>query len=302
MNTVSYLTVTEEVGAGQRIDNFLLRRLKNVPKSKIYNILRKGEVRVNKGRIKPSYKLQADDVVRVPPVQHTEKRLLTNKQMADISVPVLYEDKNLLIVNKPAGLVVHGGSGLSFGLIELLRALRPEQKVLELVHRLDKDTSGCIMLAKNSKMLRVLHTMLREGSINKVYHCLVEGYAPDAFKVDVPLKKFVLASGERMVKVHPEGKSSLTRFMTIDRLATRHTLLKAEPVTGRTHQIRVHAAQHGLPIIGDSKYGVRKKAQRLFLHARQLSFTCPLSDKEIIVTAEYDELWQQGILHYGRTR
>ncbi len=301
MNTVSYLTVTEDSGAGQRIDNFLLRRLKNVPKSKIYNILRKGEVRVNKGRIKPSYKLQPDDVVRVPPVQHTEQRHLTVEQAADIQVPVLFEDKNLIIVHKPAGLAVHGGSGLSFGLIELLRAQRPELKSLELVHRLDKDTSGCIMLSKNNKMLRGLHTMLQEGSIDKVYHCIVAGYSPDAFKVDLPLKKFVLASGERVVKVHPDGKASFTKFMTIDRLA-RHTLLQAVPVTGRTHQIRVHAAQHGLPIVGDNKYGTQQKAQRLFLHARQLSFACPLSGKEIVVTADYDELWQQGILHYGRAR
>lgn len=301
MNTVSYLTVTEELGAGQRIDNFLLRRLKNVPKSKIYNILRKGEVRVNKGRIKPSYKLQPDDVVRVPPVQHTAQRQLTREQAVEMQVPVLYEDTNLLIVNKPAGLAVHGGSGLSFGLIELLRAQRPQQQVLELVHRLDKDTSGCIMLAKSSKMLRGLHSMLQDALINKVYHCLVHGYAADAFKVDAPLKKFILASGERIVKVHPEGKVSLTRFMTVDRFA-KHSLLQATPVTGRTHQIRVHAAQHGLPIVGDSKYGKQKNASRLFLHARQLSFTCPVSDKEIIVTAEYDELWQQGILDYGRSR
>ena len=307
---VTFLTVSEENGAGQRIDNYLVKTLKNVPKSKIYSILRRGEVRVNKGRIKPSYKLQADDVVRLPPLTNTQRepganvRPITDKQVAsfNLEAAVVYEDDNLLIINKPAGLAVHGGSGLSFGLIEMLRVMRPEQQNLELIHRIDRDTSGCVMLAKHSKILRCMHQLFRDGQINKIYHTLVKGYAAQSFIVDEPLKKFILSSGERLVRVHPEGQESLTNFTVLERY-NGATLLQASPITGRTHQIRVHAAHRGLPIIGDDKYGnklydqaMRKLGlKRLFLHARELSFICPLSGKLIKVQSEYDKDWNNGL-------
>jgi 23S rRNA pseudouridine955/2504/2580 synthase len=305
-NKVSFLTVTEYSGAGQRIDNYLVKQLKNIPKSKIYNILRKGEVRVNKGRIKPSYKLQADDVVRVPPltnVQTSHVPIISDSavQHFNIAEAVIYEDQNLLIINKPAGLAVHGGSGLSFGLIELLRKLRPTEKSLELVHRIDRDTSGCVMVARNTTMLRAMHELFKTNKINKIYHAIVKGYASDNFVVNEPLKKFVLSSGERLVRANPEGQSALTKFSVIERYDGM-TLLQASPVTGRTHQIRVHAALRGLPIVGDQKYGDKQHDQimrklghkRLFLHAYQLQFTCPLSGEKIHVQAEYGDDWNIG--------
>ncbi len=306
---VEYLSVTEDSGAGQRIDNFLFNKLKGIPKSKIYNILRSGEVRVNKGRIKPTYKLQIEDIVRIPPLSFqadNEQNFVPTKaaENFDLQGTTLYEDSNLLILNKPAGLAVHGGSGLKFGLIELLRVLRPQEPGLELVHRLDRDTSGCIMLAKKPAMLRAMHLLLRDGKIQKKYHCLVKGYVAGDFKVNEPLKKFNLASGERMVQVNnEEGQASLTEFVLLERY-NGVSLLQASPITGRTHQIRVHAAHRGLPIVGDDKYGnkafnqtMRKAGlKRMFLHARQLVFTCPITDQLIAVQAEYDQNWQQGML------
>ena len=304
---VSFLTVTEDSGAGQRIDNYLVNKLKNIPKSKIYSILRKGEVRVNKGRIKPSYKLQLDDIVRVPPLTQGEAppvRVITDVMIASVNLEdaIIYEDQNLLIINKPVGIAVHGGSGLSFGVIEMLRTIRPDAKTLELIHRIDKETSGCVMLAKTPAMLRAMHALFRNGDINKTYHALVKGYANESFIVQEPLKKFVLISGERMVRAHPEGQESETRFSVLERY-NGATLLQAQPVTGRTHQIRVHAAVRGLPIVGDQKYGdksyntaLRKLGmKRLFLHARELSFICPITDAKINVQAPYDTAWQQGI-------
>lgn len=301
---VSYITVTA-AGAGQRIDNYLVNKLKNIPKSKIYSILRKGEVRVNKGRIKPSYKLQADDIVRLPPLTQTEitKPIITDAAIERINIEnaILHEDDHLLIVNKPAGLAVHGGSGLSFGLIEMLRAIRPDTH-LELIHRIDRDTSGCVMIAKTASMLRAMHAMFKNKQINKTYHALVKGYAPDTFTVKEPLQKYILASGERLVTAHPEGQASTTNFTTLARYGNI-TLLQANPITGRTHQIRVHTAIRGLPIIGDQKYGdkaynqiVRKLGlQRLFLHAYALEFVCPLTGVGIKITAPHATEWQQGI-------
>lgn len=303
---VSYLTITAAAGAGQRIDNYLVKKLNNIPKSKVYSILRKGEVRVNKGRIKPSYKLQADDVVRIPPLLKDDAPAPLIPQSAleriNIESAVLYEDQNLLVINKPAGLAVHGGSGLSFGLIEMLRKVRPDAEVLELVHRLDRDTSGCVMIAKNQPMLRGMHALFRNRDITKVYHTLVKGFANDNFTVCEPLQKYVLSSGERLVNVHPEGLASETQFTTLKRF-NGVTLLQAEPVTGRTHQIRVHAVTRGLPIIGDQKYGdkaynkhmAKLGLQRLFLHAYALEFTCPLQGIKINITAAYDEEWDMAL-------
>jgi 23S rRNA pseudouridine955/2504/2580 synthase len=315
-NKAYFLTVTEYSGAGQRIDNFLVKELKNVPKSKIYSILRRGEVRVNKGRIKPSYKLQAEDIVRVPPLTNVEPepgtvRPITSKQIDsfNLEAAIIYEDSHLLIINKPSGLAVHGGSGLSFGLIEMLRAMRPNAPHLELIHRIDRDTSGCVMIAKSVVMLRGMHGLFRSSKIKKIYHTLVKGYASEKFIVDEPLKKFVLASGERLVRVHPEGQPSVTEFTVLKRY-NGATLLQAAPITGRTHQIRVHAAQRGLPIVGDQKYGNKEYNQitkqlglkRLYLHARELNFVCPISNVPINVQAEYDQDWNNGLENLAKGR
>lgn len=247
--------------AGQRIDNFLRNQLKGVPKSMIYRIVRKGEVRVNKKRIKPEYKLEAGDQVRIPPVRVAERdeapvsaRL---DKVAALNDCILYEDDYLLVLNKPSGTAVHGGSGLSFGVIEGLRALRPEARFLELVHRLDRETSGVLLVAKKRSALRSLHEQLREKGMQKDYLALVRGHWQSHCKVvQAPLLKNTLQSGERVVRVSAEGKPSETRFKVEERFANA-TLVKASPVTGRTHQIRVHTLHAGHPIAFDDRYGDR---------------------------------------------
>lgn len=296
-NGVSWLDIDSDM-AGQRIDNFLRTQLKGVPKSMIYRILRKGEVRVNKKRIKPDYKLQAGDLVRVPPVRVSAPTDLPNPnlgQVNQLSDMILYEDDVLLVVNKPAGMAVHGGSGISFGVIEALRSLR-QSETLELVHRLDRETSGCLLVAKKRSMLRVLNTQLREKQMKKVYLALVQGeWSKLDRAVTAPLRKQVLQSGERMVRVDSEGKASETRFKIRQRYA-EGTLVQASPVTGRTHQIRVHAQAAGHPIAQDAKYGDSEFSQamaklglnRLFLHAETLSFYHPKSEKWMTVEAPLD--------------
>ncbi len=282
--SVRYIEITDEQQE-QRVDNFLLTLLKGVPKSHIYRILRKGEVRVNKGRIKPTYRLQSGDMVRIPPVRVSEKPapIVGDRLLKELESRVLFENAGLLVVNKPSGLAVHGGSGLSFGLIEAFRQLRPEEKSLELVHRLDRDTSGCVMIAKKRSILRALHQMLREGGIDKRYTALVAGrWSKRKTVVDAPLEKNVLQSGERLVKVSPDGKKSKTEFSILRNLVGA-TLVEARPITGRTHQIRVHAQYAGHALIGDEKYGndelnraMRNVGiKRLFLHASSLSFNLP---------------------------
>lgn len=297
--TVQYVAVEPDL-AGQRIDNFLRTFLKGVPKSLIYRVLRKGEVRVNKKRVKPDYKLQAGDEVRIPPLRVAEEKALPNANLSQVSRLndcVLYEDDYLMVVNKPAGLAVHGGSGLSFGLIEGLRALRPDARFLELVHRLDRDTSGCILIAKKRSALRGLHEALREKTMQKDYLCLVRGDWPGNKKViRAPLLKNTLQSGERVVRVDTEGKASETRFKVERRFGGLATLVNAFPVTGRTHQIRVHTLHAGHPIAGDDKYGDKdfdarlKDAglARLMLHAWHLSFTHPNTGDAVSVTAKPD--------------
>jgi len=290
--------------AGQRIDNFLLTRLKGVPKTLIYRILRKGEVRVNKGRVKPEYRLCAGDILRIPPVRVSEPSApaqIAQGLLARLEAAIVYEDNSLLVVNKPAGIAVHGGSGLTFGIIEAFRQLRPHCSELELIHRLDRDTSGLLMLAKKRSQLRHLHEALRNGAIHKGYLALVSGSWPASRKrVDAPLMRSNLRSGERMVEVNQAGKDSLTDFKVLRRFADFATLVEASPITGRTHQIRVHALYAGHPIAGDSKYGDEdfSKAIRelggkhLFLHAHFLKLT--LSDgQELELQAEPDESWQQ---------
>jgi 23S rRNA pseudouridine955/2504/2580 synthase len=284
-----------EGDAGQRIDNFLLRRLKGVPRSVIYRVLRRGEVRVNARRIGPDYRLVAGDRVRVPPLRTATPATLPPPSAglaAALAAAVLHEDDALLVVNKPTGLAVHGGSGLSQGVIEALRALRPAAE-LELVHRLDRDTSGCLMIAKRRSQLRLLHGLQREGRIEKRYVALLAGrWRRGAARVDAPLRKSVLQGGERMVRVAADGKAAVTEFRVLERLADC-TLVEAGLVTGRTHQIRVHAAHLGTPILGDAKYGdadANRRARelglrRLFLHAAGLVVLWPGAEPPLRVDA-----------------
>lgn len=272
--------------AGQRIDNYLMCQLNGVPRSLVYRIVRKGEVRVNKGRIKPEYRLKAGDIVRIPPVRQAEKKepgQAPDKLLQQIQSRILFEDKRILIINKPSGLAVHGGSGLSFGLIEILRQLRPDDKSLELVHRLDRDTSGCLIIAKKRSALRRLHEQLREGSMDKRYMTLIKGKWKGRSKwVDAPLLKNVIQSGERLVFVDQKGKDARTQFIPYS-VSEEASLMSVKLDTGRTHQIRVHAQHLGMPIAGDTKYGddefnremKNKGLKRLFLHAASLKFHLP---------------------------
>ncbi|HED3888643.1 TPA: 23S rRNA pseudouridine(955/2504/2580) synthase RluC [Morganella morganii] len=298
--TVQFVVVSGDE-AGQRIDNFLLARLKGVPKSMIYRIIRKGEVRVNKGRIKPEYKIADGDSIRIPPVRVAEKNDAPVSAKLDkvsaLAECVLYEDDHILVINKPAGTAVHGGSGLSFGVIEAMRALRPEARFLELVHRLDRDTSGILLIAKKRSALRALHEQLRLKQMQKDYLALVRGQWQSSVKVvQAPLLKNILQSGERVVKVSPEGKPSETRFKVEERFEAA-TLVKASPVTGRTHQIRVHTLHAGHPIAFDNRYGdAQFDAQlkgtglnRLFLHAAALAFTHPSTGEAMRLQAPLDE-------------
>lgn len=297
---VSFVVIDDDQ-AGQRLDNFLIARLKGVPRSKVYNVIRKGEVRVNKGRIKPEYKLAAGDSVRIPPIRTAEagtEAKAGHQTMALLKASILYEDDGLLVINKPPGLAVHGGSGVTLGLIETLRQMRPDARHLELVHRLDRDTSGCIMVAKKRSYLRHLQAALREksageGGVEKIYQALVLGdWSKRCHQINAPLMKFEVAGGERIVKVHPDGKPSLTGFSILKRY-DGFTLLEARPITGRTHQIRVHAQYAGHSLAGDEKYGndtINESLRalglrRLFLHASSLSFYLPDSDQPTRVDA-----------------
>lgn len=273
-----------EGDAGQRVDNFLQRVLKDVPRSLVYRILRTGEVRVNGGRAKPEYRLQAGDRVRVPPVKLKPRQEPTTPSSSlqnFITAAVIHEDRDLIVVNKPAGVAVHGGSGLSFGVIEALRAARPELSELELVHRLDRETSGCLLVAKRRAVLRELHALLRHREMEKRYLALVVGRWPYGEKrIDLPLKTNLKQGGERVVRVHAEGQHATSLFKPVRTFGRLATLLEVSIGTGRTHQIRVHAAHAGHPIAGDEKYGDRERdaklkpfgLQRMFLHARSLEF------------------------------
>jgi 23S rRNA pseudouridine955/2504/2580 synthase len=291
---VRILSVDEAV-AGQRIDNFLIRQLKGVPKSYVYRILRRGEVRVNKGRIKADYRLKPGDLVRIPPVRLSDSPRSSPGQwiMNRLDGAVLYEDDRFLVLNKPSGLAVHGGSGLSHGVIEALREMRPQDRHLELVHRLDRETSGCLLIARKRSALRILHELLRTRQMQKRYLALLAGNWPrDRLEVDEPLLKNRLQSGERMVRVDSSGKRAQTRFRVLQRYPDA-MLVEAELMTGRTHQIRVHAAHLGTPILGDDKYGddpsnrrFREKGlKRLFLHAASLSFQWPEEEGHITIKA-----------------
>ena len=292
--------------AGQRIDNFLRTQLKGAPKTLIYRILRKGEVRVNKGRIKPDYRLQAGDQIRVPPLRLSEPdepAPLARGLLERLEDSIVHEDKALIVINKPAGIAVHGGSGLSGGVIEVFRQLRPEARDIELVHRLDRDTSGLLMIAKKRSMLRFLHEALRGDGVDKRYHALVRGHWPAAKKkISASLLKNTLRSGERMVEVNDEGKEALTEFRVLRRYGEFATLVEARPVTGRTHQIRVHARHAGHAIAGDPKYGDEDFSQeirelggkRLFLHSASLVIPLP-EGGELRLEAPVDSAWSQTL-------
>ena len=297
---VQFLTISDDE-AGQRIDNYLLSKLKGVPKSLIYRIVRKGEVRINKGRVKPEYKLQVGDVLRIPPVRISEKEQpqISNKlnKVNQLENQIIFEDDYLLAINKPSGIAVHGGSGLSFGVIEALRALRPEARFLELVHRLDRDTSGILLIAKKRSVLRHLHEQLRIKTIQKDYLALVRGQWQSHCKVvQAPLLKNELSGGERIVRVSEQGKPSETRFSIEERYIAA-TLIKASPITGRTHQIRVHTQYAGHPIALDDKYGdaefdrqMRELGlDRLFLHAFSLCFEHPKTGETLRLNAPLDD-------------
>lgn len=290
--------------AGQRIDNFLVTRLKGVPKSVVYRCLRKGEVRVNKGRIKPDYRVQAGDSIRIPPLRRPDPEASAGEvKVGDrikdlLQSSIIHEDDGLIVLNKPAGIAVHGGSGVSWGVIEALRAMRPEAKHLELVHRLDKETSGCLMVAKKRSRLKKLHEQFVSGQIRKTYLALVDGRWKGKFhRIEAPLQKFSEQGGERFVKVSSEGKPSCTEFALIRHFAEA-TLVEASPLTGRTHQIRVHALFAGHPIVGDEKYASKESlrhfrslgASRMFLHAKALAI--PGDEKTLVFEAPLDTAFQ----------
>ena len=283
-----------EEAAGQRIDNYLVRRLKGVPKSHVYRILRSGEVRVNSKRVGPDYRLSMGDRVRVPPTRLARPAALPRSPGPSRFVgAVLYEDDALLALDKPAGIAVHGGSGISLGVVEQLRRDRPQSRFLELVHRLDRDTSGVLLLAKKRSALTRLHEQLRAAQVQKVYLALVHGKWRDQKRnVRLPLEKYVLASGERRVKVKPEGLPSHTVF-SLRRSYPPYSLLEAELKTGRTHQIRVHLAHLGFPIVGDDKYGdyelnrriAAQGLKRMFLHAMRSVIAHPETGATLAIEA-----------------
>jgi 23S rRNA pseudouridine955/2504/2580 synthase len=291
-----FVTITEEE-AGQRIDNYLLRVCKGVPKSHIYRILRSGEVRVNKGRIDQLYRLQSGDLVRIPPIRLAEKAA-GNAPVPGAEFHIVHEDSHLLVIDKPAGVAVHGGSGVSYGVIEQLRASRPDAKFLELVHRLDRETSGLLLLAKKRSALTNLHEQMRDGKTDKRYLTLAVGdWKNPRQHVKFPLHKYTTPDGERRVVVQAGGQESHTVFNLL-RKWTDFALLEAELKTGRTHQIRVHLASSGFPIAGDEKYGdfalnkqlqkataTRGALKRMFLHAYQITFQHPETGKPMTLKA-----------------
>ena len=297
---VQYLEINADQ-AGQRIDNFLLSRLKGVPKSRVYRLLRKGEVRVNKGRIRPEYRLSENDVLRIPPIRVAKQvSAVPGRSLRGVlAASIVMETEDFLVINKPSGLAVHGGSGINLGVIESLRAMREPHAYLELAHRLDRDTSGCLLIAKSRRVLKHLQDQMRQRSMDKRYMTLVSGrWAKERREVNAPLLKQTVASGERIVRANREGKASLTRFKLLQHY-TNASLLEVKLETGRTHQIRVHCQLVGHPLAGDPKYGNENFNQvmravglkRLFLHAAELAFTSPATGERIKVEAALpDEL------------
>ncbi|WP_029407243.1 RluA family pseudouridine synthase [Thiomicrorhabdus sp. Milos-T2] len=284
--------------AGQRLDNFLMRHLRKAPKTLIYRIIRKGEVRVNKGRAKANTRLESGDVVRIPPVRVPDKIEINESdiplsQQQRIENSIIYEDNDLIVVNKPSGVAVHGGGGIQWGLIEVVRVLRPLAKRLELVHRIDRDTSGCLLIAKKASVLKHLHAQIRADQFDKRYLAIVMGQWPKNLqKIDLPLRKDHLKDGGWHVNVAKDGKQAISYFRVEEHLKGAD-LVSVKLKTGRTHQIRVHALANGCALMGDDKYGnreVNKKyrplgMKRLALHAQFLGFTHPVTEEKMLFEA-----------------
>ena len=290
-DSVSFVEI-DESGESQRIDNFLFKYLKGVPKSHIYRILR-GEVRVNKKRVDQTYRLKLGDLLRIPPIRVAEKHEVDEPHIPAVEFPIIYEDDAILAVNKPAGVAVHGGSGVSFGVIEQMRRARPQAKFLELVHRLDRETSGVLLLAKKRSALTAMHEIMREGNSDKRYFALVLGQWKNAKQhVKLPLHKFDTPQGEKRVMVREDGQASHTIF-ALQKSWPEFTLLEAQLKTGRTHQIRVHLSHLGFPIAGDDKYGdftrnkvlMKQGLKRMFLHAYSIAFAHPLTGEPMHLVA-----------------
>ena len=296
---VRRVSVAED-DSGQRLDNFLFRHLKGVPKGHVYRLLRTGQIRVNSRRSKPDYRVQAGDELRLPPVRQSEASALAqpgSRERKALKDAIVYEDSHLLILDKPAGMAVHGGSGQSLGVIEALRAMGPAHATFELVHRLDRETSGCLLIAKKRSALRALHAAIREGQMEKRYLALLaDRWEGGERVVSVALQKNQLQGGERMVRVSAGGKSAESQFRPISRFR-RATLVEVTIPTGRTHQIRVHAAHIGHPVVGDEKYGDREVnrqfrrlgLKRMFLHAHSLGFAHPASGEPVSASAPLDD-------------
>lgn len=294
----------DETGEGQRIDNYLLRICKGVPKSHVYRILRSGEVRVNGGRIDPTYRLKLGDEVRIPPVRIAEPQR-SAPAPAGKPLPVVFEDEALLVIDKPSGKAVHGGSGVSFGVIEQLRSQRPELRMLELAHRLDRETSGLLIVAKKRSALKALHDMMRAGQVEKHYLTLVSGCWRNSMQhVRLPLLKYLTDEGERRVRVADDGKPSHS-IVRLQRAWPDFSLLDVELKTGRTHQIRVHLKHLGFPLCGDDKYGdfplnkslEARGLKRMFLHAASLSFKHPLTGQPVALSAALPAELQDFLEH-----
>ena len=315
-DSVSLITVAEHE-AGQRLDNYLIKILKGVPKSHIHRIIRAGEVRLNKKRCKPDSRIQTGDLLRIPPVRTAEKQRSSENRPQAVPArefDIIYEDDALLVIDKPAGVAVHGGSGVSFGVIEQIRRARPEARYLELVHRLDKDTSGLLMIAKKRSALVKLHEAIRNDHPKKIYLALGVGKLPnDSFHVKLPLFKYTGAQGEKMVRVSEDGQSAHTIFRVLNRFSddllhqvglSHLTLVQATLKTGRTHQIRVHLQSQQCPIAGDERYGdyqANKRLQklglkRMFLHAAELHLDHPLTGEKLILKAPLPQDLAQFIL------
>ena len=296
--SVRTLTISQRYD-GQRLDNFLIRELKGVPRSRVYRLIRRGEVRVNKKRCKPEFKLGIGDKLRIPPIRISGNKV-HRERVSPVLVElflsnILYETEQFLVLNKPAGFPVQGGTGIKVNMIDTLRSVKSEWKGLELAHRLDRDTSGCLIIAKNIISLRYIQLQFKLRSIKKLYYAIVHGYWPNNLDaVNAPLVKNKLNSGERIVKVSVEGKESKTNFKVISRLRDA-TLLEIRPETGRTHQIRVHCQHAGFPIIGDSKYKAESdnlnltNYNKLCLHAARIEFNDPTSETLIEVDAPIDK-------------
>ncbi|WP_424045743.1 RluA family pseudouridine synthase [Neisseria sicca] len=315
-DSVSLITVAEHE-AGQRLDNYLIKILKGVPKSHIHRIIRAGEVRLNKKRCKPDSRIQTGDLLRIPPVRTAEKQRSSENRAQAVPArefTIIYEDDALLVIDKPAGIAVHGGSGVSFGVIEQIRRARPEARYLELVHRLDKDTSGLLMIAKKRSALVKLHEAIRNDHPKKIYLALGVGKLPnDSFHVKLPLFKYTGAQGEKMVRVSEDGQSAHTIFRVLNRFSddllhqvglSHLTLVQATLKTGRTHQIRVHLQSQQCPIAGDERYGdyqANKRLQklglkRMFLHAAELHLDHPLTGEKLILKAPLPQDLAQFVL------